>query len=289
MAEPIIMLGVGATKSGTSWLHATLAAHPQCYFRSMKELHYFDAIENGKVDREIAARRDEAQAIRERIALGRAKAGADLRLKDREDLIALFERGDNPDAYVEYLTTGHEGRAVVGEVTPAYSLVSEERLRAMSRLARDVRFVYLMRDPVARLWSHVRMIAGRRSEDGRVAADRAGRILKRVFRGEEPQIVIRGDYRTALTKFATAIDPTRLLVLVFEDLVSGQALNRLWSFLGISAGTPARRPVHVGTPLAMTDEQIRAARVWLAPQYDFVADWLGARPKAWAYDIAEAR
>ena len=47
MAEPVVMYGIGATKAGTSWLYRYLAAHPDGYLRSIKELHFFDSHEKG--------------------------------------------------------------------------------------------------------------------------------------------------------------------------------------------------------------------------------------------------
>ena len=38
MSEPVLMFGVGAAKSGTSWLHRYLDEHPECHFRAIKEL-----------------------------------------------------------------------------------------------------------------------------------------------------------------------------------------------------------------------------------------------------------
>ena len=35
-------LGIGAQKSGTTWLHAQLAEHPQLFLHAEKEVHYFD-------------------------------------------------------------------------------------------------------------------------------------------------------------------------------------------------------------------------------------------------------
>jgi hypothetical protein len=35
-------LGIGAQKSGTTWLHAQLAEHPQLFLPTEKEVHYFD-------------------------------------------------------------------------------------------------------------------------------------------------------------------------------------------------------------------------------------------------------
>jgi hypothetical protein len=284
-----VMLGVGATKSGTSWLYRYLADHPACHFRTIKELHYFDGLEKGGLAAQADDRRREAEAIQARIDDGRQGKGAAARLADRRDWTRVLDRGrEDVAAYLGYLDGGRRDEAVVGEVTPAYALLPEERLRAMAAMGgRDVRFVYLMRDPVARLWSHVRMIAARRAPDGAVQRKRCDRIFQRTLAGAETQIEARGDYRAALERFARAIDPARLLVLVFEELTSGAAVARLCAFLGIAERAPDPAPVHAGQPMPMRPAQVRAARDWLAPQYDYVAERLGYRPAGWAYDLEE--
>jgi hypothetical protein len=282
-----VMLGVGATKSGTSWLYRYLADHPACHLRTIKELHYFDGLEKGRLAAQADDRRREAEAIQARIDAGRQGKGAGARLADRRDWIRVLDQGrEDVAAYLGYLDGGRRDKAVVGEVTPAYALLPEARLRAMAAMGgRDVRFVYLMRDPVARLWSHVRMIAGRRSPDGAVERKRCDRIFQRTLAGEETQIEARGDYRGALDRFARAIDPARLLVLVFEELTTGAAVARLCAFLGIAERVPDPAPVYAGQPMPMRPAQVRAARDWLAPQYDYVAERLGYRPAGWAYDL----
>ncbi len=90
--------------------------------------------------------------------------GPQTRQRDLDAAIALLGRPESGAAYLDYLGAG-QGAAVVGDITPAYGLLSVERLRAMAALG-ETRFLYILRDPVARLWSHVRMIAGRREPDG---------------------------------------------------------------------------------------------------------------------------
>ncbi len=217
----------------------------------------------------------------------------DGRLADREAwLRVLAAEQEDTAAYLAYLDGGRDAATsvpvVVGEVTPAYALLSEDRLRAMAGLGdRDVRFVYLLRDPIARLWSHVRMIAGRRASDGVVVRRRCDRIFDRTLAGEESQIEARGDYRAALGRLSRAIDPARLLVLVFEELVQGDGAARLCAFLGIAPRAPDPLPVHEGQPMPMRAEQRGRARAWLAPQYDYVAERLGYRPTGWHYDLPE--
>lgn len=283
MAEATLMFCVGATKAGTGWLYEYLAAHPQCHFRSIKELHYFDAIENGKLDREIV-KHEARQAVLSKKVLAAGGEGAveDIaRLRDRTEWLDVLRRGGDAEAYLAYLGGGRGSQRVIGDITPAYALLPQGRLKTMARLAAEVRFVYLLRDPVERLWSHVRMIAARREPSGELTRDRAARILRRTFRGEESQIARRSDYARNISRLRRAVGP-RLKVAFYEDLFEGDAVARICEHLGIAYRQPPdSRVVHRGQGLDMTAEQRLAARDWLAPQYEFVAGTEGRMPPAW--------
>ncbi len=284
------MYCVGAAKAGTSWLHRQLSDHPECHFRAVKELHYFSSFDRDAVDGNIAR----VEAIRERL---RAGVEGDLtapqlankvrQLAHVGHYLEVLRLGyEDRDAYLAYLNHGCGDARVIGEMTPAYSLLSERRLGAMARIAQDVRFIYLLRDPVERLWSHVRMIAGRWAAHPGEVAERAGNILRRVVQGREDQIARRSDYARALARLSAAIDPARLLVAIYEDMFSGDGLARICVFLGIAPRPPdLARVVHGGAPLAMTERQRAMVAHWLAPQYDATAGFLGGLPGAWAANL----
>lgn len=283
MAEATLMFCVGATKAGTGWLYEYLTDHPDCHFRSIKELHYFDAIENGKLDREILKHETRHAVLSKKIASAGGEGLVEdvARLRDRTDWLGVLRAGEDAQAYLAYLEAGRGTETVIGDVTPAYALLPQGRLKAMARLAGEVRFVYLLRDPVERLWSHVRMIAARREPSGELTHERAARILRRTFRGEESQIVRRSDYARNISRLRRAVGP-RLKVAFHEELFEGDAVRGICEHLGIDYLQPAgARVVHRGPALDMTAEQRLAARDWLAPQYDFVAGTEGRMPAAW--------
>ncbi|HDR27826.1 sulfotransferase family protein [Rhodovulum sp.] len=281
--EATLMFGVGATKAGTSWLHRYLERHPDCHLRSIKELHFFDALEGGRLERARAELNEERARLAVRpVPANRARAETRARrLKDMADWSSALEVGTEA-AYLEYLESGRGTRRLIADITPAYSLLPVGRLKRMAAMASDVRFVYLLRDPVDRLWSHVRMIARRRANPGEAIGPRAGRILARVIAGDETHIAERGDYRSVLTRLWAAVDPTRLCLSYYEELFSQSSIDRICGFLGI-ATRPAELGVrvHAGVPVPMSREQRRAAAEWLAPQYDFVAERLGRVPPVW--------
>ena len=280
----VVVLCIGAAKAGTDWLYRQLRHHPDCKFRAIKELHYFNALDQGTLDRELKKHSDFHAAMLSRLA---KKGGAPdfekaQRIADRADWMDVLERGqEDIPAYLDYLRKNSGSARVVGEMTPAYALLGEERLRQMAVMAPDVRCLFLLRDPVDRLWSHIRMIAARRDDEGRVTERRCATILRRTLAGEEDQIAARSDYAGTLNRLAAAVPGGRLLVEVFEDMVRGDGLARICAFLGIAPVAGDRAPVHAGQPLAMTAMQRGQAQAWLRPQYDAAEAALGRLPDAW--------
>lgn len=278
----VVLLCVGAAKAGTSWLYDQLSRHPQCHLRAIKELHYFDAIEGGRLSKERARHEEYQSNMLARLAGKAPTEEQQRRLSDRSDWMDVLERDPNDlSHYLAYLRRGAETGQVVADITPAYATLPQNRLSDMAHMAPDVRVVYLLRDPVERLWSHVRMIAGRRDEAGQVTERRCGNILSRTISGTETQIVVRSDYASALDRLSAAVPSARLLVEAFEDMIAGPGMDRICDFLGISRIQHTTAPVHVGQPLQMTAEQRNAAIAWLAPQYEAAERMLGRRPEGW--------
>lgn len=286
MAAPVLMFGVGAAKSGTSWLYRYLAEHPECHLRTIKELHFFDARDLGNRDWYLRDMARKAEALERRIAASEATAPVDdiVRLADLRLYARVLERGET-EGYLAFLMEERAEERVVGDITPGYSLLSEKTLREMAGLSADVRFVYVMRDPVERLWSHVRMVARRRARGD--LRRQAGRILDKVLVGGETHISERGDYSGTVERLKAAVPPERLFLCTYEELLTQPVLDRLCAFLGIRPLPGAfEKRVHSGVEISMSDSQRQRAAAWLRPQYDYVAANLGALPPAWQASLA---
>ncbi|MGY6547526.1 MAG: sulfotransferase [Roseinatronobacter sp.] len=280
------MICMGATKAGTSWLHAYLRGHPDCALRSIKELHYFDTVASGRYDAQIAMRRQALDALTARPETEMRTRAA--RMQDLRDWIAVLEeRRENIAAYLGYLDAGRAARRVVADVTPAYGLLSVPMLRRIASMASDVRVIYLLRDPVARLWSQLRMRAARKADTMSAISVHAHQLMDKALAGKQPKAVARGDYAATCQRLDAAIAPDRLLVLFQEELFSTVGLQRLARFLGIAyqpADLAAR--VHAGVPVPLDPvRQMRAADM-LKSQYDYVAQRFGGLPDSWQRSLA---
>lgn len=283
---------LGATKAGTSWLHDQLAEHPDCRLRTIKEYHFF----NKTKPADFAAARDVNQREIARLTARNATrpveqgAWARAHIADLQDYDAVLAA---PDAagFAGLLASAAGQGHVVGDFTPAYALLPAEKLAELAAFAPDTRAIYLIRDPLSRLWSHVRMVAERAKPAD--LADAAWALLRRVVGGdqgaESRAIVQRGDYAQIIPKLMRAFDPSRLLVMFYEDMLTAPGFARICAFLGI-ADRPAdfSRQVHAGRPLGLTAADRQTATRFLRPQYDFVATLFPVLPAAWQTAMNEA-
>ncbi len=277
MGARTLLFGLGVTRSGSTWLHTALRAHPQMHMRPVKEAHWFDTLDAGNLRQRI----DKWRAMRAAIA---ARRPDDPRLPALDGLVAAMEGGGDDTAYLGWLGDGAPPRArVLGDITPAYGLLPAAMLARMQALAADTRFLIVLRDPLARLLSNVRLTAARAAQDAAARADHAARALRRWLAGRHATLQARSDYAGMFARLDRAIAPDRLLVLFFERLFDGAALRRLTDWLGLAphrGALPAR--VHEGARIALDPELVARAHARLAPQYAFARARFGADiPSRW--------
>ena len=289
--DPTLLYVIGAAKAGTSWLYRYLRNHPDCHLRSIKELHFFDRIAEGWVDPSRNRLTAELSGLEEKFVGAKAERLIELGTEIADInawLDVLRHDGDRTAAYLDYLKRGLDGEKLIGEVTPSYALLSAATFDQMAGIAPDVRFIFIMRDPVERLWSHVRMEVRRKSATGEVDFAAARRLFFDVLSDKQPDIAARGDYAATVEKLKATVDPNRVLLAFTEEMLSDSGIRKICTFLGIRYVAPEiERRVHEGAHLSMRPRQRQAAREWLKPQYDYVELVFGRLPKAWQPEPAE--
>jgi hypothetical protein len=288
---------MGATKAGTTWLHDQLAAHPQCHLRTIKEYHYFSSTGDGQWAKMIADTRSEIAAL----TAVPPSARSAYQVARLDDLTAwlpqITPRAANPAGFAQFLLDGaatHNPNArVMGDFTPAYSVVRGKWLEPILTMegigGAAVKVIYLLRDPLARVWSHIRMTADRMAPDR--FAETAQTMLERMILGADDGgiqgIVRRGDYAGNLPKLRR-IFGARLLVMFTEDLFTAAGFARVLAHLGLAPRAPdTQRRVHGGRDLPFPAGLRRAALQFLRPQYQFVAGEFDNLPQAWRDAMAE--
>jgi hypothetical protein len=205
---------VGAQRSGTTWLYAVLARHPQLWLAPVKELHYFD---KPGIRRTFLDARE-----RRRVGFSGIRSPA---------FWLRFWLGARDDAWYASLFRGAQRRGLVaGEITPAYAALPEDALRRLHALSPRVKLAFVMRDPVSRTWSALNHgFEKRGGAPGALAVDEA---LARARRGG---VVARSDYLDTIARLERVFPREQLHFAFFDELRDDPRAftKRFLSFLGV--------------------------------------------------------
>ncbi|MGJ8588066.1 MAG: sulfotransferase [Yoonia sp.] len=297
MAAPTLLYCVGATKAGTTWLYRYLHDHPECAMPAVKEAHYWDTFDTERCEKQLVAFRTRLRVMRAAKVQANAEGrgwqveNMDRRINEMKALIAALE-GDRADdsAYAAWLLGGRDAAKVIGDITPNYATLSDDALARMRDLSPNTKFLYLIRDPLDRLWSHIRMQARRQRQEHEVYERKSNNILYRILnRGHEQHILERGDYPKVIRKLRRVIPEGRLLIQFAEDLFTAEGLARLCAFLGIKQVAPiVARPANEGPEVVMLDKLRPRALGLLNEHYEWVARNVGPLPQRWQDNLARA-
>ena len=297
MAAPAVLYCVGATKAGTSWLYRYLHDHPDCAMPAVKEAHYWDTFDADDLEKQLVFYRVRLREMRD-TKLDAADAGRgwqvenlDRRINEMKALVAVLE-GDRADdrAYLGWMLDGRTNGRIVGDMTPNYATLSDDMIARMRDAAPASKFIFLIRDPLDRLWSHIRMQARRQRQAHEVYEKKSNNILYRMLnRGQETHILERGDYPKIIRKLRRLIPEGRLLIQFAEDLFTPLGLKRVCDFLGIATVKPeVQQPVHRGPEVVMLDKLRPRALGLLNEHYEWVAGNFGPLPQRWQDNLARA-
>ena len=280
---PTMLFCAGAVKAGTTWLYEYLREHPETYLRTIKEMQYFDRLESGNLKGRIKKLDQEIAGFEAELDSGKANWPAWVlrQIGDRAEYRKVLQSGDVPtEGYMRYLTAGAGGKRLVGEMTPEYGLLPPARMAEINALAPDVRWVFLMRDPVSRLWSHVRMLVRRSKPTPEAFAGECEAKFDEVLAGKAKDVVQRGNYKAIYGRLIHGVAADKRLVMFYEQLLTPAGVNCVTGFLGLS-NHPAKldKRVHEGVAVDMPAALRARAREWLQPQYAFVAQTFGLPPE----------
>jgi hypothetical protein len=212
-------LCIGAHKAGTTWLYQQLDSHPDFWMPPVKELHYFDQ-------------------------LSRVQRAAPPRCRDERDL-RFLESIKNLSAE-PYMNLDHYARLfepkaslLSGDISPNYSTLSDEVIRRVVGYFPNLKVIFLARDPVERVWSHLSMEVYYRQIEPFDATniDEVNRNLSR--RG----MLLRSYPSAVVAQWKRYVDSEQFRVYFFDDLQRNPAELRrsIVRFLGADPDKPGSR------------------------------------------------
>jgi len=212
-------LCIGVHKGGTTWLYQQLDAHPDFWMPPLKELHYFDQL--SRVQRSSSPRcRDE---------------------RDRRFLESINKLSVKPYIDFEHYARLFEpkGPLLSGDISPNYSTLSNKVVRQIVEYFPNLKVIFLARDPVERVWSHLSMeVHYHQIESFDVTdVDEVNRNLLR--RG----LLLRSYPSAVVARWKRYVRPERFRIYFFDDLEKNPTELRrsILEFLGADSSKAASR------------------------------------------------
>jgi sulfotransferase family protein len=134
---------------------------------------------------------------------------------------------DYTSAYVDYFKERVSGEKVFGEITPAYAMLPAKGFHEIVTLHDQVKFIFILRDPIARAWSHLHMELN--SLGVELTYDEK---IRRIFL-ENNKYYCRSDYVKTIINLESVVSTDNILYLFYEDLFSVHSVKKICSFLDI--------------------------------------------------------
>ena len=282
---------IGAQKGGTSWLYETLLDSPSCHFGATKEMHYFDV----HAGTEMSHLQERITLARRRVDALQTRVGPDNEtnlhhLAHLVDLLRMYSgprHGPDPHRpYLAHLLKGHAGKRWLCDFTPSYAALPTQVFAEMAAMG-ETRFIFLMRDPVARMWSQLRMWTSMLPQapppdSWAFLKTCQSRLYGLAHSGALPTLS-RADYRRTMLTLEQAVPAERIHYAFYEDLFTQSAVDRICDFLGIApVPAEATRRVNEGVSVSIPPKEEALLRRAFAAQYDFVQARFGdAVPAEW--------
>lgn len=222
------LICIGAMKAATSWLFAQLQATGGVAISPLKEVHFFDArfATNALMDADALAMA--------RLAFHIEQPGdKPANLRRRPAFRASLDRARmiyDPNAYFEHFAgLCRADTKVLADITPAYACIGAEGFRymraALASQRMRPRVLFILRDPVDRLWSHIRFL--RQLRPGTDPLRDWPELL------EDPVTLARSDYRQTILDLEEAFAPDEITYLFHETLIP-DGFRRLCDELGVT-------------------------------------------------------
>lgn len=280
---------VGAQKAGTTWLAKALGDHPACHFYPFeKELHYFDTA-YGMNPGMKKWRLRQVRGLFDRLDHVDGKQYSDLirKVQGNLDLLKVFRSGRlGAQAWMYHLARDAKDARYLCDFTPDYAYCPPEAFAEMaSYIAPDgarPKVIFLMRDPIDRHWSFLRMLIRHRD----VPKERAPETLRGWLQHDIDHGPIARrhhcDYRRTVELLDQHVPQEDTLLMFYEDMFVQESYDRVCDFLEIERQEADFSMVHEGMKAGFPEDLYYPMRESLADIYQFAFDRFGdAVPDRW--------
>jgi hypothetical protein len=282
-------LVIGAQKAGTTWLDRNLRLHPQLWLPPEKEIHFFDfpPLMPFSFLRYIPS-----ASIRSWVNYRMNRDWRKVQNGEQsEEWFNRYYHGVRTWRWYGSLFTPAPGQ-LAGEATPRYAVLSERKIRTISAAMPRCKIIYLLRNPIERMWSDLAMFHGAKFGHAGLQTIDENKVLRFLT---QPGRLAHSRYSENIGRWEKHF-PREQIFIGFQDQIREtphQLIESIYGFLGVD--TSAERlstvltkkinvqeyppiPDHIGTILSslLIDEVRRLHRSF---NNTHTAQWLAQAEK----------
>ncbi len=275
-------IGIGAQKSGTSWLGKYLNSHPEVYIGPIKELHFFDRYKDTQQEYKIHLRHfsDTLSDLAFTLNIANLKKDKN-RFNKIGSIYHILKMSLDENLYSQYFTSKLEPRhKLYGEITPSYATLDRRGFQKMKELAPNPKIIFIMRNPIDRYWSQLRFTAQKMNIDP--IKEFKNKISKDGFR-------LRNEYHRTIEEVESIFGKEDIFYTFYEDIFftkKESEIQRLCKFLDISYIKPNLQSVVLPSQSIDLPQELREfARDEMRYIYDALKTKFGSSiPNSWKKD-----
>ena len=273
-----LLVGVGAAKCGTSWVTTYLNSLSGVTVSPLKEVHFFNAKSRP------TAKQMDLFAIKRLVFHLKQDGDVVENLDGRPSFQASLDRVrmiyDDNGYFDHFARICTPDTGTLCDITPAYADIGRNGFEFMREFVASqdmaLKILFIMRDPVDRLWSHLRF--RQQNEPGLDILKAWPEMI------EDPELFARADYRRTVEALGTVFSDRNILFLFYEDLFCEATLQRLCAFIDAAYVPPETEKVvnETGVKIDLPDNVRAELRNILEPQYMFCRQRFGDMvPASW--------
>jgi hypothetical protein len=224
-------LVIGAQKSGTTWLDRNLRTHPEIWLPPEKEIHFFDfppLIPFYFLL--VAPNRPIRHWAKNRMLRDYRK------VQEGEQAVSWYMRYyflPRTKGWYASLFTPNQYQ-IAGETTPRYSILGEKKVANIYSLMPDSKVIYLLRNPIDRMWSDIAMYHSAKFGYDGLHTVNEQHIVEFLTKSQH---LASSRYVNNLQRWEKIYPPAQIFVGFYEQIrdTPQQLIGAIYRFLGVDS------------------------------------------------------
>lgn len=207
--------------------------HPEIWLPPEKEIHYFNSPKNIPFALfMLSSSRDCRTWVSNRLKRAYRRAKAD---PDSLGWYLRFCLLPRTDSWYGSLFTPNKDQ-LAGEVTPHYAVMNDRDIARINELASNIKMVYLLRNPIDRMWSHAAMHFSIKYNNQGIGTMDERKILDFLLK---PNHLAHARYFENLSRWEKYFPKDQMFLGYFDDIANepDRLLSAIFQYLGVTDAT----------------------------------------------------